>query len=98
MMKGYARACVHTRGDAEMLMVLLQELAWASCALLRNTNTCGVLLFDGNRAVMARGAMGPAANTDGQVAGTQACLQRLSKVRALQLTVHLPAVYPCSKS
>lgn len=56
-----------------------QELAWASYALLRNTNTCGVLLFDGNRAVMARGAMGPAANTDGQVAGTQACLQRLSK-------------------
>ncbi len=66
-----------------MLSPLLQELAWASYALLRNTNTCGVLVFDGDQAVMARGAIGPAANADGQATGSQACLQRLSKARTV---------------
>ncbi|DBA96717.1 TPA: hypothetical protein ACH3X1_015559 [Trebouxia sp. C0004] len=63
-----------------------QELAWASYALLRNTNTCGVAVFRGQQAVMARGAVGPAANAN----GPQACLQALSKAQSSikrQLTV-----------
>lgn len=55
-----------------------QELAWASYALLRNTNTCGVAVFRGQQAVMARGALGPAASAD----GPQACLQALSKAQS----------------
>ncbi|KAA6418702.1 MAG: required for cyt b6 assembly [Trebouxia sp. A1-2] len=64
-----------------------QELAWASYALLRNTNTCGVAVFRGQQAVMARGAFGPAAKAD----GPQACLQTLSKAQSSikkQLTVN----------
>ena len=61
---------------AARLFVWLQELAWASYALLRNTNTCGVAVFSGQQAVMARGALGGAAGAD----GAQARLQAYSKV------------------
>lgn len=38
-----------------------QELAWASYALLRNTNTCGLAAFWDGKAVLARGLLGAAA-------------------------------------
>lgn len=38
-----------------------QELAWASYALLRNTNASAVLLVRGGRAWLARGAVSAAA-------------------------------------
>lgn len=55
-----------------------QELAWASYALLRNTNTCGMAVFSGQQAVMARGALGAAADAD----GAQARLQAYSKAHS----------------
>jgi len=38
-----------------------QELAWASYALLRNTNASALLLLRGGRAWLARGGAGAAA-------------------------------------
>ncbi|KAL3132696.1 hypothetical protein ABBQ32_009206 [Trebouxia sp. C0010 RCD-2024] len=55
-----------------------QELAWASYALLRNTNTCGLVVYSAKQAVMARGAIGSAAASTDKVSA-QACLERLSK-------------------
>ncbi|KAL3157093.1 hypothetical protein ABBQ38_001339 [Trebouxia sp. C0009 RCD-2024] len=56
-----------------------QELAWASYALLRNTNTCGVVVYSAKQAVMARGAIGSAA-VSADKGSAQACLERLSNV------------------
>ena len=39
-----------------------QEYAWASYALLRNTNVSGVLLWHEGRVLAARGTLGPAAS------------------------------------
>lgn len=35
-----------------------QELAWASYSLIKNTNSCGVVVVSGGEVVMARGALG----------------------------------------
>ena len=59
--------------------VLAQELAWASYALLRNTNASNVLLVRGGRAWLARGAVGAAAVGSDNAA---AALDALGQVRA----------------
>lgn len=41
--------------------LLTQELAWASYALLLNTNICGLAVYWDGRAVLARGQLGAAA-------------------------------------
>lgn len=38
----------------------MQELAWASYALLRNTNVSGLLVWQDGAVLMARGSLGPA--------------------------------------
>ena len=47
----------------ELSEAVRKELAWASFALLRNTNTDGVMAVWGGRVLMARGAVGAAAMT-----------------------------------
>jgi hypothetical protein len=66
--------CIKGRHDA------VQELAWASYALLRNTNTAGLLLYASGRVWVARGALGPAATAE---AGSEAALRSIAEVFAL---------------
>lgn len=47
--------------ESDVLAVPLQELAWASYALLRNTNICGLAAFWDGQPVLARGLLGAAA-------------------------------------
>ncbi|GAX74057.1 hypothetical protein CEUSTIGMA_g1507.t1 [Chlamydomonas eustigma] len=54
-----------------------QELAWSSFALLKNTNSCGMLFFQGGKAIMARGAMGESVVTS--TSDTQASLDNITK-------------------
>lgn len=58
--------------------LLLQELAWASFSLLKNTNSCGLVVATEEAGViMARGALGSGVVTPGQV---EASLGAMSKV------------------
>ena len=59
----------------------LQELAWASFALLKNTNSCGLLIFNDSQALLGRGALGNASI----VAGNQEqSLSNISKARGTE--------------
>ncbi|KAJ9528529.1 hypothetical protein QJQ45_020494 [Haematococcus lacustris] len=53
-----------------------QELAWASSTLIKNTNSCGVVVVDQGQAVLARGALGSPLVQPGQA---QATLDAISK-------------------
>lgn len=58
-----------------------QELAWASYALLLNTNICGLAVYWDGRAVLARGLLGAAAlgsSTGGSKSDPGAVLNALS--------------------
>jgi hypothetical protein len=57
-----------------------QELAWSSVSLIRNTNSCGVVVVDGGQVVLARGALGAGA----VVADKAASLNNMSKVSSAQ--------------
>lgn len=59
--------------------MLVQELAWASYALLRNTNASNVLLARGGRAWLTRGAVGAAV---GGLDNAAAALDALGQARA----------------
>lgn len=49
----------------------MQELAWASFALIKNTNSCGVILLGpGSKVLLARGALGSAVLKPGNPAAT----------------------------
>lgn len=48
----------------------LQELAWASYALLLNTNICGLTVYWDGQAVLARGLLGSAALGSSAAAGS----------------------------
>ena len=50
----------------------LQELAWASYALLLNTNICGLAVYWDGRAVLARGQLGEAALGSAAAGGSKA--------------------------
>ncbi len=50
--------------------VCIQELAWSSASLIKNTNTCGVMLVEGGRVVMARGALPSTAYQPGKATQT----------------------------
>jgi len=53
------------------------ELAWASFALIKNTNSCGVILLGpAQRVLLARGALGSSVLTPGNSAAT---LERMSQ-------------------
>lgn len=68
----------------------LQEAAWASFALLRNSNICGLVALWEGRAVMCRGLVGlPAGATGNADAVLQAVTQVGGQVhRAYQQGVH----------
>ncbi|PRW61279.1 required for cyt b6 assembly [Chlorella sorokiniana] len=51
---------------------LKQELAWASYALLLNTNICGLAVYWDGRAVLARGQLGTAALGSAAAGGSKA--------------------------
>lgn len=63
----------------------LQELAWASYALLCNTNTCSVLALVGEQAVLARGAVAAPAN---QADAGKASLEKLYSVSRADVSCH----------
>jgi hypothetical protein len=58
-------------------IALLQELAWASFALLRNTAASGMMFIRQGRVLLARGSLGPVA--DGN--SSEEALKTLSSVR-----------------
>ena len=66
----------------------LQELAWASYALLRNTNICGLVAFWEGRALLARGLVASAPPPAGGKADAVATLAALSA--GLQPTATAP--------
>lgn len=79
-------ACPWSRHDMSLVIkwvppmhvCSLQELAWASYALLRNTNCCGVVMVREGHVLLARGALGSEVVTAGNAA---ASLAAMSKVR-----------------
>ncbi|KXZ41573.1 hypothetical protein GPECTOR_384g189 [Gonium pectorale] len=62
--------------EASLPEAAKKELAWSSFSLLKNTNSCGVLLAAGGRVLMARGAMGASVVTPGDAAATLAAMSR----------------------
>lgn len=66
----------------------MQELAWASYALLRNTNICGLVAFWEGRALLARGLVASAPPPAGGKADAVATLAALSA--GLQPTATAP--------
>ncbi|KAK9809926.1 hypothetical protein WJX72_001835 [[Myrmecia] bisecta] len=73
---------------------LKQELAWASYALLRNTNTSGLLIYHAGTLLMARGAMGPAAASDASSsqAGPSLAALAMEVQRATEQSADIAAV------
>lgn len=61
-------------------MCALQELAWSSYSLLRNTNTCSVLVAKAGAVVMVRGGFTPLSG-----GGPTSLLEAFSKVNKLPL-------------
>ena len=59
----------------------LQELAWASFALLRNTNTAGVLIWTSDAVLLARGEWRSAASDNSPAEGLE--LDRLGEARLM---------------
>lgn len=54
-----------------------QELAWSSFSLIKNTNSCGVIIMSGDKAMLARGALGSSLVQAGQA---QASLNAIAQV------------------
>jgi hypothetical protein len=65
---------------------LEQELAWASYALLKNTNCCGVVLYSRGQVLMARGALGAAVVAAGNTSQTLSSMSQVCSL--LYSTVH----------
>jgi hypothetical protein len=61
---------------------LSQELAWSSFALLKNTNSCGVVFFQGGKAILARGALGDSVVTS--TSDAQTSLDNITKVKLIR--------------
>lgn len=72
-----------------VLLSHIQELAWGSFALLKNTNSCGVLLLWKGAVVMVRGSVG-----ESSVSSTdpQAALASLSRVSVVSYLCKSPVV------
>ncbi len=63
----------------------MQELAWASASLIKNTNCCGVVVVHRGKPVLARGALGSPVVQDGPAKAT---LDAISKVSECLQTPH----------
>lgn len=63
----------------------MQELAWASYALLRNTNSRGMIVATGGKIWVARGAMGTAASEGNTPASLAAVAQARLCIASVQL-------------
>jgi hypothetical protein len=63
-----------------LLPLALQELAWSSFALLKNTNSCTLLVLDSKgNAVMTRGATGTQAASQGSADAVLAAITKVGK-------------------
>lgn len=60
-----------------MARACAQELAWASYALLRNTNCCGVIMLHGGKVLLARGALGSGVVVPGNSAESLAAMTKV---------------------
>lgn len=73
-----------------------KELAWASFALLKNTNSCSVLVWKGGKALMARGQVAESLAAAGSAQGI---LQELTQAAArMQASPKLAAVVAGSEA
>lgn len=69
----------------------MQELAWSSFALLKNTNSIGMLVQRGPHTLLARGALGSSTVLPG---GTDPSLVGISKVgRSNHLHQSMPVTF-----
>lgn len=62
------------------LYLTLQELAWSSFALLKNTNSCTLMVLDSQgKAVMTRGATGTQAASQGPADAVLAAITKVGQ-------------------
>ena len=74
----------------------MQELAWSSFALLKNTNSCGAILLSGEKALMGRGAIGANVVKAGDQEESLANITKVSQNASEFSRLHSAKVTVCS--